>query len=555
MNEETCGCCEGLEILTPLSTANRPGLDALNYRVGTHATFLETMKARLSNSDFPALTELRTRDSSDPAIALLDAWAIVADVLTFYQERIANEGYLRTATERRSILELARLVGYALRPGVAATVYPAFTMEADYNEGSEIPKGTRIQSLPGPGEMPQFFETAEKIEARADWNELKPRRNRPQQICTSTIEATGRTKIENEAVYFKGISTNLKANDALLFVIGKEPNQQVLCLVKTVELQAAENRTKVTLQSRELPPRQESEEHYNGEDGQNGSAFKKLEGVIEQLSITPSLQPANSLRLLRETKQAFDPQSDVAPRLLTTLKPSLRPFLYKAWDNLQVTEPSQVKVYALRARAAPFGHNAPLRPDRYDETRKMVVFDEWSINNPLNQTLEARFVSSRIEGSAPLTVQFTDQSVGDITSYQWDFGGDGTSTEQNPTHQFTEAGTYIVTLTVSGPLGTSSASPVTIVVTTPGSISADFTMNPDPTSGTVFTNQEITFTAESSSNITSYQWNFGDGGTSTEQNPTHQFTEAGSYIVTLTVYGNIGSSTARTRIYINSPPE
>ena len=46
-------------------------------------------------------------------IALLDAWATVGDVLTFYQERIANEGYLRTATERRSVLELARLVGYA----------------------------------------------------------------------------------------------------------------------------------------------------------------------------------------------------------------------------------------------------------------------------------------------------------------------------------------------------------------------------------------------------------------------------------------------------------
>jgi hypothetical protein len=51
------------------------------------------------------LLNLTTRDPSDPAMALLDAWATVADVLAFYQERIANEGYLRTATERRSILE------------------------------------------------------------------------------------------------------------------------------------------------------------------------------------------------------------------------------------------------------------------------------------------------------------------------------------------------------------------------------------------------------------------------------------------------------------------
>ncbi|MGA7933292.1 MAG: hypothetical protein WCA35_07070, partial [Kovacikia sp.] len=111
---ESCGCCEGPDIITPISTANRPGLDALVYRVGTHSTFLETMKARLSSNEFGSLANLRTRDANDPAIALLDAWATVADVLTFYQERIANEGYLWTATERRSVLELARLVGYTL---------------------------------------------------------------------------------------------------------------------------------------------------------------------------------------------------------------------------------------------------------------------------------------------------------------------------------------------------------------------------------------------------------------------------------------------------------
>src|SRR4051794_37085458 len=92
-----CGCCEGTEPITPATIANRPGLDAIAYRIGTHSTFLETMKARLSSQDFPALAGLTTREGSDPAIALLDAWAMVADVLTFYQERIANEGYLRTA--------------------------------------------------------------------------------------------------------------------------------------------------------------------------------------------------------------------------------------------------------------------------------------------------------------------------------------------------------------------------------------------------------------------------------------------------------------------------
>src|SRR5215207_8268365 len=147
---EACGCCEGLEPLTPLGTANRPGLDALSYRAGTHPTFLATMEARLSSSSYPALARLTTRAGTDPAIALLDAWATVADVLTFYQERIANEGYLRTATERRSILELAQLVGYTLRPGVAASVYLAYTLDPSV-EGETItviPRGARAQSLP-----------------------------------------------------------------------------------------------------------------------------------------------------------------------------------------------------------------------------------------------------------------------------------------------------------------------------------------------------------------------------------------------------------------------
>ena len=154
MSEQPCGCCQGAVVLTPAEVYNRPGLDALRYRAGVHATFLETMKARLWRLylEAPAgtsgeiaggypLRALATREPNDPAIALLDAWATVADVLTFYQERIANEGYLRTATERRSVLELARLVGYRLRPGVAASAFLAFLLDKDC--AVEIPRGTR----------------------------------------------------------------------------------------------------------------------------------------------------------------------------------------------------------------------------------------------------------------------------------------------------------------------------------------------------------------------------------------------------------------------------
>src|SRR5690606_13931442 len=145
----SCGCSDGTEAATPLPTANRPGLDALTYRVGTHSAFFDTMIAGLSSHRLDdgrrPLKRLATREPGDPAIALLDAWATVGDVLTFYQERIANEGYLLTATERRSVLELARLVGYELRPGVAASVHLAFSLDKNYD--IEIPAGTAARSL------------------------------------------------------------------------------------------------------------------------------------------------------------------------------------------------------------------------------------------------------------------------------------------------------------------------------------------------------------------------------------------------------------------------
>jgi hypothetical protein len=249
-----CGCCEGTQQLTPEPIANRPGLDALAYRMGTQAAFLETMKARLSDfyleiqqDDLDAegkpkttrvypLRGLTTRAAEDPSIALLDAWATLADVLTFYQERIANEGYLRTATERRSILELARLVGYALRPGVASTVYLAYTLDDNAKEPVVIPVGARAQSVPGPGELPQSFETVEKLEARAEWNNLKPRLTQPQTITSLT-----------DTIYLAGVATNLKANDPILIDFG---NERKLCFVQSVEDDAEAKRTKVVFTTR-----------------------------------------------------------------------------------------------------------------------------------------------------------------------------------------------------------------------------------------------------------------------------------------------------------------
>lgn len=204
-----CACCSGLSAETPLGVSNRPGLNAISYRVGEHAEFKASLLAALSDASRSPLQGLRTRDDDDFAIAFLDATATLADVLTFYQERIANESYLRTATERRSLLELARLIGYALRPGVAASAFLAFTLDSSAGAPQQAPiaLGARVQSIPGPGQTPQTFETVENIVANVEWNALKPQMSLPR------LPVPGDT-----AVYLQGVTTNLKVGDAILFV-------------------------------------------------------------------------------------------------------------------------------------------------------------------------------------------------------------------------------------------------------------------------------------------------------------------------------------------------
>jgi len=391
---ETCGCCEGIEQLTPLTIVNRPGLDALIYRVGTHASFLETMLARLSNLgiarkdlDMP-LSEfddpdaliypvrgLTTREASDAAIAFLDSWATVADVLIFYQERIANEGYLRTATERRSILELARLVGYMLRPGVAASVFLAYTLEKDNNV--TILPGNRAQSIPGPGELPQSFETADPLEARFIWNTLQPRLTRPQFISlipgfplsSPPSPPTGEEDtINTDTLYFQGTATKLKSGDPLLFIFkdslpdtssffGEPFYEFVFVRVATVTPQAKENRTLVTV-DRNLSQSPVSSLPVSGE---------KLSYIdlVKNLTATPSVPPRNSQQLERQTGQIFNPQSGINSQILKNINPALGETLDAALSNATVTTTPSIPLLdcaaALRVKAALFGQDVPIQ--------------------------------------------------------------------------------------------------------------------------------------------------------------------------------------------------
>jgi hypothetical protein len=245
----TCGCCEGVRVVTPVVPDNRPGLPTISYRAGTYSQFFESMKARISTTTIDTdqgtvrpLAGLTTRDSSDPAIALLDSWATAGSVLTFYQERIAKEGYLRTATERRSVLELARLVGYEPRPGVAASVYLAYTLDDNQVEAVLIEPGARSQSIPltGSTDLPQSFETSDPLVARREWNNLAARTHFPQNIALITA-------LSLDTLYVAGSNTSLKTGDQLLLVFATTPPTYVVRTVRKVTSDFTTNSTTIEL--------------------------------------------------------------------------------------------------------------------------------------------------------------------------------------------------------------------------------------------------------------------------------------------------------------------
>jgi hypothetical protein len=255
---ETCGCCEGIGASTPQGLANRAGLSAIAYRIGEYAQFRESMLAGLSSSTYPALAGLRTRAADDFTLGLIDAVACAADVLTFYQERLANESYLRTATERVSLQEMAKLIGYRLRPGVAAETLLAFALETPRTPPPDLPpepgafvtgiptsltlaSGLQVQSVPGPDEKPQTFETVEKIAARPEWNAVRPWMSAPR------FPGFGATEL-----WLQGVGNDLRPGDALLFV-GDEflahpttNNNWDFRLIDSVVVETANDRTHVT---------------------------------------------------------------------------------------------------------------------------------------------------------------------------------------------------------------------------------------------------------------------------------------------------------------------
>jgi predicted phage baseplate assembly protein len=343
----TCDCCQPPNS-DPVS-GNRPGLPAIAYRVATQPTSLARMLELLGGSRPGAgLAGLTTRRLDDPAIAMLDAFAVLADVLSFYSERAANEGYLRTATERFSLLELAREIGYELRPGVAASAYLAFNVEDRLTAAASttgaavqatVAAGTQIQSVPVQGQLPQTFETGGDLAASADFNQLTPRQTKPQTLDAGATE-----------LILAGTTTGLKPGDLLLLAqddgrgnIVKEPT---IARVKRLAADTDPSTTTVELQ-----------QFGGGAPGSpDGGSFHRGTISIGEIELSGSAIEAN-----------IASQSWSNANLTTFLRiqgwPLEQVVAFLAVQQ-QIAPPPPVDapsagVFALRQQTAAFGHNAP----------------------------------------------------------------------------------------------------------------------------------------------------------------------------------------------------
>ncbi|KAB1150560.1 putative baseplate assembly protein [Streptomyces luteolifulvus] len=221
---DDCGCggaCRGGhdERLAPAPPHNPPGRTALDYRVGEYGDFRAALLDRLASPAYPALNRLTVRTPDDPAIGLLDAAAVLGDLLTFHSERIADEAYIRTANEHRSLVLLGRLVGHRPRPGVAAATHLAYALERDPRAETLpvlIPRGARSHSVPASAdEQSLTFETGRDLTARWDWNELKVRRRRPSLVTPEDLE-------RRSELFVEGTANSLRTGDQLLFVFGEQ---------------------------------------------------------------------------------------------------------------------------------------------------------------------------------------------------------------------------------------------------------------------------------------------------------------------------------------------
>jgi hypothetical protein len=354
----------------------------------------------------PVGAQLTTKSLSDPTVALLDAWASLADVIDFYQERIASENYLTTAVEPESVLALATLLGYRPRPGLAATTYLAYTLVADPNNVAVLlPAHQIVQSVPGTGELPQTFETAADLVARPSWNTLAVKATAPLQI--DVIEGNALTP---EKLVVSGANTQLKPNGILLIAPSElrgqpTPKKFLVVKVERVEADPVANTTTLPLQGGQILLVEETS-RMGGPGGLLGTLsalVAPLTGTQAPAEAEPMVRVVPMAAVVHQPPEETPPEelSDMTTNVLTALNPDLARTLFPALATTRIGRSPIESVRAMRVTTAPFGVTVPPRA-RFDSRGQQLPPQEWPVADTQTIRILADVTTEAVTGHNPM---------------------------------------------------------------------------------------------------------------------------------------------------------
>jgi predicted phage baseplate assembly protein len=193
--------CEALN--HPRSVSNPPGRSSLVYRVGDYVSFRKALL--ISRPGEVELANWRPGAKGDLALQMMEWFAYLADILTFYNERIANQDYLRTADLPESVQRLIRVLGYRPRPGIGAIGTLAALLTG--SKAVQVPRGFAIQSKPGPGKQPQIFEVDAAAQVQA-----------PDAVAADPAPNPALLSSDGMSVMLAGAVTTLKTNDVVVLL-------------------------------------------------------------------------------------------------------------------------------------------------------------------------------------------------------------------------------------------------------------------------------------------------------------------------------------------------
>jgi hypothetical protein len=233
--------CEGSSF--PEVISNVPGLETLDYRVGDFTSFRNALLQSLPGE--VELANWKPSSTSDLALQMIEWWAYLADILTFYNQRIANQDYLRTADLDASVRNLVSVLGYRPRPGIGATATLAALVSG--SKTITLPQGMSVQSKPGPGSAPQIFELLQSTTAQ------------PGGAISADPDTSSAVLGADGSVLLQGTISSIKTGDLLLLVEkgwnGSDLNY-VVANVLNVQPQLSPrgvNNTRVVLSNSPLP--------------------------------------------------------------------------------------------------------------------------------------------------------------------------------------------------------------------------------------------------------------------------------------------------------------